>query len=224
MTKIAENINQIISNIPESVTLVAVSKTKPDSMVAEALQAGHLHFGENKAQALAERFENFKNHPEIKWHFIGHLQRNKVKYIAEKVHLIHSVDSEKLLKEINKRALENNRNINCLLQFHIAKEESKFGFDLNEAKQLLEGDSFKTFKNITICGVMGMATFTENVNIVEQEFKSLKEIFLELKSKYFSNKPEFKEVSMGMSGDYPIAIKHGATIIRIGSQIFGSRN
>jgi len=223
MSSIAKKISEIKNQIPTEVTLVAVSKTKPDELVQEAIDAGHFIFGENKAQALQDRLTVFKD-KNIQWHFIGHLQTNKVKYIIESVSLIHSVDSFKLLKEINKRAESVNRKVNCLLQFHIATEDTKFGFDLEEATFMLNSDEFKALENITISGVMGMATFTNNQNQVRGEFKSLKQVFDTLKQNYFENNNAFKEISMGMSGDYLIAIEEGSTIIRVGSQIFGERN
>ena len=218
---ISQNIDQVLKSIPENVKLVAVSKTKPKEAIIEAYDGGYRIFGENKPQELKEKSEALAK--DIEWHFIGHLQTNKVKYIAEFVHLIHAVDSIKLLTEISKQALKHNRVINCLLQFHIAKEESKFGYDLPEAIEMLCSDEFKQLKGVNIVGVMGMATFTDDHDQVRSEFKQLKANFDKLKAEYFNNKTDFTELSMGMSGDYQIAIEEGSTIIRVGSSIFGAR-
>jgi pyridoxal phosphate enzyme (YggS family) len=219
---IAENLNKIINAIPEDVSLVAVSKTKPIQDLKKAYEAGQRIFGENKVQELREKQPQLPN--DIEWHMIGHMQTNKVKYIAPFVSLIHGVESFKLLKEINKQALKNERVIKILLQFHIATESTKFGLQLNEAKEILDSDEFKKLKNIEVSGVMGMASFVENESQVRLEFATLKSIFEELKSNYFSSTDSFKIVSMGMSGDYPIAIEEGSTMIRVGSSIFGTRN
>tara|TARA_B100000401_G_scaffold306478_1_gene210906 strand:- start:292 stop:963 length:672 start_codon:yes stop_codon:yes gene_type:complete len=219
---IAENLNKIINVIPEDVSLVAVSKTKPLQDLKKAYEAGQRIFGENKVQELREKQPQLPN--DIEWHMIGHMQTNKVKYIAPFVSLIHGVESFKLLKEINKQALKNERVIKILLQFHIATESTKFGLQLNEAKEILDSDEFKKLKNIEVSGVMGMASFVENESQVRLEFATLKSIFEELKSNYFSSTDSFKIVSMGMSGDYPIAIEEGSTMIRVGSSIFGTRN
>ena len=219
---IAENISNLSEKIPHNVTLVAVSKTKPPELLMEAYNAGQRHFGENKVQELVTKQETLPS--DIKWHFIGHLQRNKVKYIAAFTHLIHGVDSLKLLKEINKQGVKHNRVIKVLLQFHIAEEESKFGLDLSEAKELLNSESFAGLTNIRIDGVMGMATFTDNRNQIKNEFKSLKTIFDDLKNDYFNQSENFNILSMGMSGDYELAIEEGSTMVRIGSTIFGARN
>jgi pyridoxal phosphate enzyme (YggS family) len=217
MSIIAQNIKKIKSSLPEHVTLVAVSKTKPVDEILEAYDAGQRDFGENKVQEMTEKWEQMPK--DIRWHMIGHVQRNKVKYMAPFVHLIHGVDSLKLLNEINKQAAKNNRVIQCLLQVYIAKEETKFGFDPEEISLLLESDEFKKFKNIKVTGLMGMATFTENEKQIESEFHFIKSFFDQLKNKYGMN-----ELSIGMSGDYPIALKHGSTMVRIGSAIFGERN
>jgi pyridoxal phosphate enzyme (YggS family) len=219
---ISQNIDQVLKSIPENVKLIAVSKTKPNEAIMEAYEGGYKIFGENKPQELKGKFETLAK--DIEWHFIGHLQTNKVKYIAEFVHLIHAVDSMKLLKEINKQALKHNRVINCLLQFHIAQEESKFGYDLSEAKEMLNSDEFKNLEGVNIVGVMGMATFTDNHDQVRSEFKQLKTNFDVLKTEDFKDKSDFSEVSMGMSGDYQIAIEEGSTMVRVGSSIFGARN
>lgn len=219
---IAENLNKIKNTIPEDVSLVAVSKTKPIQDLKKAYEAGQRVFGENKVQELREKQPQLPN--DIEWHMIGHVQSNKVKYIAPYIALIHGVESFKLLEEINKQALKNERVIKILLQFHIATESTKFGLQLNEAKEILDSDEFKKLENIEVSGVMGMASFVENESQVRLEFATLKSIFEELKSNYFSSNDSFKIVSMGMSGDYPIAIEEGSTMIRVGSSIFGTRN
>lgn len=219
---IQENLQKILANIPEGVTLLAVSKTKPESDILEAYNYGIRNFGENKVQEMVGKYENLPK--DIKWHLIGHLQTNKVKYMASFVSLIHSVDSLNLLETINKEAVKVNRVIPCLLQFHIASEETKFGLSEDEAYALLESDSYKSMKNVEICGVMGMATNTENMDVVRSEFKHLKQIFDNLHEKYFADSTTFKTISMGMSHDYQIAIEEGSTIVRIGSSIFGERN
>ena len=219
---IAENLNKIKSVIPDDVSLVAVSKTKPIEDLKKAYEAGQRIFGENKVQELREKQPQLPN--DIEWHMIGHMQTNKVKYIAPFVSLIHGVESFKLLKEINKQALKNKRVIKVLLQFHIATESTKFGLQLKEAKEILDSDEFKRLQNIKVSGVMGMASFVENESQVRLEFATLKSIFEELKSNYFSSADSFKTVSMGMSGDYSIAIEEGSTMIRVGSSIFGTRN
>ncbi|HRX11851.1 MAG TPA: YggS family pyridoxal phosphate-dependent enzyme [Draconibacterium sp.] len=219
---IAENINLIKDKLPENVRLVAVSKTKPNEDILEAYNAGHKIFGENKVQDLVRKYEQLPK--DIEWHFIGHPQTNKIKYIAPFVHLIHGVDSLKLLKVIDAEGKKNNRQIGCLLQFHIAEEETKFGLSLSEAKEILESKEFKNFRNTIVAGVMGMATYTENSRQIHNEFKSLKTIFNALKNEYFSGFKYFSEISMGMSDDYHIAIEEGSTIIRVGSKIFGERN
>lgn len=216
--KITANLQQIKASIPEHVTLVAVSKTKPNEAILEAYQAGQRVFGENKVQELTEKYESLPK--DIEWHMIGHLQSNKVKYIAPFVSLIHGVDSFKLLKEINKRAAQNERVINCLLQIHIAEEDTKFGFDEKEVAELLKSEAFQHLKNIKIVGLMGMATFTDNENQIRKEFKSLKKLFDKLSTLYFP----LSTLSMGMSGDYQLAIEEGSTMIRVGSSIFGERN
>ena len=218
---IAENINLLKSEIPEGVNLVAVSKTKPNSAIQEAYEAGHRIFGENKVQELSRKYEELPK--DIEWHFIGHLQSNKVKYIAPFVSLIHGVDSWKLLKMINKEGRKSDRVIPCLLQFHIAEEETKFGLDLEEAKALLEMPELKELEHIDLVGVMGMATYTDDESQVRKEFGKLKSIFEQLKDAYFAGKDSFKEISMGMSGDYQLAVDEGSTMVRVGSRIFGER-
>ncbi|MBO5848445.1 MAG: YggS family pyridoxal phosphate-dependent enzyme [Bacteroidales bacterium] len=219
---IKENLNIVKATVPANVTLIAVSKTKPVSDLQEAYDAGQRIFGENKALEMRDKHQALP--ADIQWHFIGHLQTNKIKYIAPFVTLIHAIDSLSLLEAVNKEAAKNNRIIDCLLQFHIAQEETKFGLDMNEARAMLESESFKNLNNINICGVMGMATFTDNAAQVRDEFKNLKNIFETLKENYFKENDSFKEISMGMSDDYPIAIEEGATMVRVGSKIFGARN
>ena len=218
---IKDNLNNVRSTIPENVTLIAVSKTKPVSDLQEAYDAGQRIFGENKALEMRDKYQELPK--DVKWHFIGHLQTNKIKYIVPFVTLIHSIDSISLLEAVNKEAVKNNRVIDCLLQFHIAQEETKFGLDVEEAKTMIESDNFKKLNNVRIVGVMGMATFTDDENQVRNEFKTLKNIFDTLKENYFKD-DSFKEISMGMSDDYPIAIEEGATMVRVGSKIFGARN
>jgi len=218
---ISEQIDKIKSTLPSSVCLIAVSKTKPVSDLSIAYQIGQRHFGENKVQELVEKSEQLPN--DIHWHMIGHLQSNKVKFIAPFVHLIHTVDSLKLLTEINKQAQKNDRVISCLLQFYIAQEETKFGLNLDEANVLLTSDEFLNLKNIQIAGVMGMASFVDDQDQIRREFQHLNSIFVALKNDYFKTNSDFKEISMGMSGDYELAIEEGSTLIRVGSSIFGGR-
>ena len=216
---IATRIKQIKEKVPNDVTLIAVSKTKPNELIQEGLANGHLDFGENKVQELVSKYENLPKN--IRWHMIGHLQRNKVKYIAPFVHMIHGVDSAKLLKEIDKQGQKNNRKINCLLQFHIASESTKFGFNLDEVQSLQNEEFFNPLQHVNICGVMGMATFTDDDEMIRKEFNNLKSYFEKLKTHFNPN--DFKIISMGMSGDYPIAIECGSNMIRVGSAIFGER-
>lgn len=216
---IANKIAQIKSKLPQGVRLVAVSKTKPAEMIAEAYAVGQRVFGENKAQEMRDKHAVLAK--DIEWHFIGHLQSNKVKYIAPFVALIHSIDSLELLKVVNKEGAKNNRTINCLLQVYIANEDTKFGLDEAELYSLLDSLKAEPLANISICGLMGMATFTDDAKQVEAEFANLARIFKEVKAKY--NLRGFTELSMGMSGDYETAIAQGSTLIRIGSDIFGSR-
>ena len=218
---VKQNLNNIKNSLPENVALIAVSKTKPVSSILEAYQAGQRAFGENKIQEMVEKFDILPK--DIEWHMIGHLQSNKVKYMAHFVHLIHGVDSFKTLKEINKQALKHDRIINCLLEVKIANEETKFGLSFAEVELLLKSEELKNLKNINIQGLMGMASFTENNEIVRDEFKTLKTFFDSLQ-KYQSFNVNPIILSMGMSGDYKIAIEEGSTMIRVGSAIFGSRN
>lgn len=218
---IAKNLLEVQNSIPKNTTLIAVSKTKPVEAILEAYKAGQRIFGENKIQEMVEKYHELPK--DIEWHMIGHLQSNKVKFMAEFVNLIHGVDSLKKLKEINKQALKHNRTINCLLQIKIAREDSKFGLSINEAENLLKSDDLQTLKNINITGFMGMASFTENETIIRTEFKTLKN-FLNSSKIYTSFNFKPVTLSMGMSGDYKIAIEQGSTMIRVGSAIFGIRN
>ncbi|GAB3340585.1 YggS family pyridoxal phosphate-dependent enzyme [Marivirga atlantica] len=218
---IAKNIDAIKAEIGD-VKLIAVSKTKPASNIEAAYTHGQRAFGENKVQELTDKAEDLPK--DIEWHMIGHLQRNKVKYIAPFVHLIHGVDSPRLLKEINKQGRKIERIIPVLLQMHIAEEESKFGLDKNELNELLSSEAFKEMNFVEVKGLMGMATFTEDEDKIRREFKSLKHIFEEVKAKYNDEKLNMTELSMGMSGDYKIAIEEGSTMVRVGSAIFGERN
>jgi pyridoxal phosphate enzyme (YggS family) len=217
---IAENLLSIKNNLPEHVALVAVSKTKPISDLMEAYDAGQRIFGENKIQEMEGKWEQMPK--DIKWHMIGHVQTNKVKFMAPFVNLIHGVDSFKLLKEINKQALKNDRIIDCLLQMHIAEEETKFGLDEEELNYIMALSEFQEMKNIRITGLMGMATFTDKQDQVKKEFSQLKSIFDKLKLQKTEN-CQLDTLSMGMSGDYQLAIECGSTMIRIGSSIFGRR-
>lgn len=218
---IKDQLKQIMASLGANTTLVAVSKTHPIERIMEAYEVGQRDFGENKVQDLVDKYEALPK--DIRWHMIGHLQSNKVKYIAPFVHLIHGVDSFKLLQEINKHGQKNGRRISCLLQFHIAQEDTKFGLSLDEATAFLSSPEYQTFNHVQLCGVMGMATFTENTAQIRSEFQSLQAIFHALKSTQFRATTEFKEISMGMSDDYPIAIEEGSTLIRVGSKIFGRR-
>lgn len=213
---ISENIIKFKKELGE-VTLVAISKTKPEGDILKAYEAGQRIFGENKIQEMTEKWEQLPK--DIEWHMVGHVQRNKVKYMAPFVGLIHAVDSLKLLKEIHKEAGKNKRNINCLLQIKIAEEDSKFGISKEEAREILESEKYSKMENVTIIGLMGMATFTENEAQVKQEFSFLKTVFDDLKEEF----PYLKILSMGMSGDYKIAIECGSNMVRIGSAIFGER-
>lgn len=219
---IKENLNQILAEIPENVTLVAVSKTKPVSDIEEAYAAGQRIFGENKVQEMVEKEAVLPK--DIEWHLIGHVQTNKVKYVAPFVSVIHAVDSLKLLSEIDKQAKKNNRIIQCMLQMHIADEESKFGMKFDELMEVLNSNEFVEMQNISIIGLMGMATFTDNEEQVREEFCNLEGDFNVIKSHFFKFNDKFKHLSMGMSGDYKLAIEEGSTMVRIGSSIFGGRN
>lgn len=219
---IVESIKEIYSELPEGVSLVAVSKTKPNEMIIEAYNSGHKIFGENKVQDLSRKYEELPK--DIQWHFIGHLQRNKVKFIAPFINLIHALDSERLLQTINNEAEKCNRKISCLIQLRIAKEETKFGMTLSEIESMLNSETFKNANNTVIAGVMGMATYTDDEEQIADEFAELQQVFNYLKEKFFRENPEFKEISAGMTDDFHIAVKYGSTLVRVGSRIFGERN
>ncbi len=216
--KISENIQKYKAELPENVTLVAISKTKPNDDIMEAYHTGHRIFGENKVQELTEKQEVLPD--DIEWHMVGHVQRNKVKYMASFVNLIHAVDSLKLLREINKQAKKHNRIIKCLLQIKIAEEDSKFGISAEEAQEILSSKTYTEMENVKITGLMGMATFTDDNNQVRNEFQFLKSVFDDFSKKH----PALITLSMGMSGDYKIAVACGSNMVRIGSNIFGERH
>jgi pyridoxal phosphate enzyme (YggS family) len=218
---ISGNLSKLRARIPENVKIVAVSKTKTLTEIREAMESGQSVFGENKAQELSVKHERL---PEAEWHFIGHLQSNKAKYIASFITMIHSIDSFRLLEEINRQAQRNGRVIDCLLQIHIAREETKFGLSEEEAVDLLEKPALKQMENIRICGLMGIATNTDDEDVIRAEFRELAGLFEKMKRNYFPGNAFFKELSMGMSEDYEIAIEEGSTMIRIGSLIFGERS
>ena len=215
---IAENLNRIKATIPKEVALVAVSKTKSAEEIMQAYRAGHRVFGENRIQEMVEKWETLPK--DIEWHMIGHVQRNKVKYMAPFVHLIHGVDSLKLLREINKHGEKNHRKLRCLLQVHIAEESSKFGFSDDEILNLVDTDEIQKLDHVEVMGLMGMATFTDDIEQVRKEFKRLKQLFRQIQTAL----PQLEVLSMGMSGDYEVAIEEGSTMVRIGSSIFGARN
>ncbi len=219
---IAESIRSIKAGLPEGVKLVAVSKTQPLTLIMEAYEAGQRCFGENKVQDLVSKAPQLP--PDIEWHFIGHLQSNKVRLLLPYVRLIHSIDSVKLLSVVDQESARIEKTTPCLLQFHIAREESKFGFSLPEAMVFFQSSSYQLLTSVEIVGVMGMATFTEDVSQVRQEFRTLKSIFDELKDSYFRDKESFNQLSMGMSDDYHLAIEEGSTLVRIGTALFGARN
>lgn len=218
---IAQNIERIRNEIGEDVKLIAISKLHPEEAIREVYRTGHKIFGENKAQELVAKQAQLPD--DIEWHMVGHLQTNKVKYLAPFVHLIHSVDRLKLLRHINKEAHKNQRVIDCLLQFHIAEESTKYGMDLQEAAEMLLTKEYSEMQHVRICGVMGMATFTDDQEQVRRELRQLRSIFNKLKSRFFEQSPHFKEISMGMTGDYDIAVEEGSTMVRIGTAIFGER-
>lgn len=220
MNQIAQNINELRSYIPSHVKIIAVSKTKTVPKIREAMDAGQFFFGESKVQELLEKHKQI---PDAQWHLIGHLQTNKVKYIASFVQMIHSVDSLRLIQEVDCQANKHNRIIDCLLQIHIACEETKYGFSEQEIIGFLETDALQTLKNVRICGLMGIATYTTDTEVVRKEFRRLSNFFQLIRSEYFLNAPSFCELSMGMSDDYPVAIEEGSTMVRIGSLIFGER-
>lgn len=215
---ISKNINDIKKGLPEKVTLVAVTKTKSVQLIREAYDSGHRIFGENKVQEMVTKWQKLPK--DIEWHMIGHLQRNKVKYMAEFVSLVHGVDSLRLLKEVDKQAAKHDRVIDCLFQMHIAQEDTKFGLDEIELHEIIGSEDFKKLRNVRILGLMGMATFTDDIVQISKEFKLLKTLFDTLKVSL----PDISILSMGMSGDHNIAIDEGSTMVRIGSSIFGARN
>ncbi|WP_028982298.1 YggS family pyridoxal phosphate-dependent enzyme [Sporocytophaga myxococcoides] len=220
---ISENLQIIRSFLdPYKTKLIAVSKTYPSETILEAYNSGQTDFGENKVQELMSKYEVLPK--EIRWHLIGHLQSNKIKYIAPFIHLIHSVDSFKLLKEINKEAEKSNRTINCLLQVHIAQEETKFGFSEEELLHTIQSEELKELKNVRISGLMGMASNTENEEQIKKEFQHIQKLFNKIKSSFQTDQIKMEELSIGMSSDYKLACKSGSTMVRVGSAIFGSRN
>ena len=219
---VAENLKNVLAQLPKGVRLVAVSKFHPNEAIEEAYSAGQRIFGESKVQEMTSKYETLPK--DIEWHFIGHLQTNKIKYMAPYVSMIHGIDSYKLLAEVNKQAEKVGRTIKCLLQLHIAQEETKFGFSADECRQMLATDDWKSLKNVKICGLMGMASNTDNIEQIKLEFRNLHSVFKDLKATVFSDSDAFCELSMGMSHDYPQAIAEGSTMVRIGSKIFGERN
>lgn len=221
MSTIGERLRAIKSTLPSGICLVAVSKFHPAESIREAYAAGQRVFGESKAQELVQKKAELPD--DILWHFIGHLQSNKIKYIAPFVSMIHSIDSFKLLAEVNKFAEKENRVIDCLLQIHVAEEETKFGFSPSECVNMLRNGAWRDLKNIKICGIMGMASFTDNQSQIMGEFNSLSTLFRSLKEEFFTDDAAFKEISMGMSHDYSLAVKAGSTMVRVGSSIFGER-
>lgn len=218
---IGERIKEIRNELPEGVRLVAVSKFYPNEAIEEAYRAGQRIFGESKVQEMTAKYESLPK--DIEWHFIGHLQTNKVKYIVPYVALIHGIDSYKLLAEVDKQAAKAGRRVNCLLQLHIAREETKFGFSFDECRQMLAEGQWRQLQHIRLCGLMGMATNTDNVEQIKEEFRSLSDFFREVKSTWFADDDAFCELSMGMSHDYHEAIAEGSTLVRVGSKIFGER-
>lgn len=218
---IAENLKQVLADLPQGVRLVAVSKFHPNEAIEEAYQAGQRIFGESKVQEMTAKYESLPK--DIEWHFIGHLQTNKIKYMVPYVAMIHGVDTYKLLTEINKQAAKNERIINCLLQIHVAQEETKFGFSPEECKEILNTGEWKELTHVHICGLMGMASNTDDVEQINREFRLLNSLFQEIKENWFADSDTFCELSMGMSHDYHEAISAGSTLVRVGSKIFGER-
>lgn len=218
---ITNHLKQVLAELPAGVRLVAVSKFHPNEAIEEAYAAGQRIFGESKVQEMTGKYESLPK--DIEWHFIGHLQTNKIKYMAPFVSMIHGIDSYKLLAEVNKQAAKAGRVIDCLLQLHIAQEETKFGFSFDECRQMLSAGEWKSLANIRICGLMGMATHTDSEKQIEREFRSLHTFFNEVRKDFFADRPYFRELSMGMSHDYPLAVAEGSTLVRVGSKIFGER-
>ncbi len=221
MSHIAEQLTQVLTTLPPGVRLVAVSKFHPNESLMEAYRAGQRIFGESKVQEMTTKYESLPR--DIQWHFIGHLQTNKIKYIVPYVSLIHGIDSYKLLAEVDKQAAKVGRTVNCLLQLHVAQEETKFGFTPEECKEMLAAGQWKSLTHIRICGLMGMASNTDDDKQIDDEFCLLSKTFQEIKTTWFSGDDAFGELSMGMSHDYPMAVAHGSTLVRVGSLIFGER-
>lgn len=221
MNNIAENLQQVLGELPAGVRLVAVSKFHPNEAIEEAYRAGQRVFGESRVQEMTAKYESLPK--DIEWHFIGHLQTNKIKFIIPYVALIHGIDSYKLLVEVNKQAAKIGKVVNCLLQLHIAEEESKFGFSFDECREMLASGEWRELDNIQLCGLMGMATNTDDREQIEKEFRSLSSFFKEVKDTWFAETESFRELSMGMSHDYHQAITAGSNLIRVGSKIFGDR-
>ncbi|MDD3040104.1 YggS family pyridoxal phosphate-dependent enzyme [Bacteroides sp.] len=219
---IADNLKQVLTELPQGVRLVAVSKFHPNEAIEEAYQAGQRIFGESKVQEMTAKYESLPK--DIEWHFIGHLQTNKIKFMIPYVAMIHGIDTYKLLEEVNKQAVKAGRVVNCLLQIHVAQEETKFGFSPEECKEMLAAGEWKNLTHIRICGLMGMASNTDNTEQIDREFRLLKRLFEEIKTTLFADSADFCELSMGMSHDYHEAITAGSTMVRVGSKIFGERN
>lgn len=218
---IADNLKQVLAELPQGVRLVAVSKFHPNDAIEEAYRAGQRIFGESKVQEMTAKYESLPK--DIEWHFIGHLQSNKIKYMIPYVAMIHGIDSYRLLAEVNRQAAKTGRNVNCLLQIHVAQEETKFGFTPDECKDMLSAEEWKNLTHVRICGLMGMASNTDNVEQIKQEFGLLNRLFKEIKTIWFADSDAFRELSMGMSHDYHEAIAAGSTLVRVGSKIFGER-
>lgn len=219
---IADNLKQVLAELPQGVRLVAVSKFHPNDAIEEAYRAGQRIFGESKVQEMTAKYESLPK--DIEWHFIGHLQSNKIKYMIPYVAMIHGIDSYRLLAEVNRQAAKTGRTVNCLLQIHVAQEETKFGFTPDECKDMLSAEEWKNLTHVRICGLMGMASNTDNVEQIKQEFGLLNRLFKEIKTIWFADSDAFRELSMGMSHDYHEAIAAGSTLVRVGSKIFGERN
>ncbi|GAA6256262.1 YggS family pyridoxal phosphate-dependent enzyme [Bacteroides sp. f07] len=219
---IADNLKQVLAELPQGVRLVAVSKFHPNEAIEEAYRAGQRIFGESKVQEMTAKYESLPK--DIEWHFIGHLQSNKIKYMIPYVAMIHGIDTYKLLAEVNKQAVKAGRTANCLLQIHVAQEETKFGFSPEECREMLDTGEWKALTNVRICGLMGMASNTDNIEQINREFCLLDRLFNELKETWFAGSDDFRELSMGMSHDYHEAIAAGSTLVRVGSKIFGERN
>ena len=219
---IADNLKQVLAELPQGVRLVAVSKFHPNEAIEESYRAGQRIFGESKVQEMTAKYESLPK--DIEWHFIGHLQSNKIKYMIPYVAMIHGIDTYKLLAEVNKQAVKAGRTVNCLLQIHVAQEETKFGFSPEECREMLDTGEWKALTNVRICGLMGMASNTDNIEQINREFCLLDRLFNELKETWFAGSDDFRELSMGMSHDYHEAIAAGSTLVRVGSKIFGERN